>query len=144
MNKEVQLTISGLHNDGQAEGAALEAVSMAEYYKRNDNHYLVYEETMEGFDKPTKNRIKFKDNLLELTRQGLLATHMIFEENKTHMTPYATPYGEVYLGITTDKVQIQEQKDSITVLVEYRLETEEALVSECRLKLHIENRLEQE
>ena len=83
MNREVELVLSGLHDaEGTSDKDVVETAQTAQYFKRNDSHYLLYEEDMEGFDGICKSRIKFRDNLLELTRQGAVEMHMIFEENK--------------------------------------------------------------
>ena len=80
MNREVELVLSGLHDaEGTSDKDAVETAQTAQYFKRNDSHYLLYEEDMEGFDGTCKSRIKFRDNLLELTRQGAVEMHMIFE-----------------------------------------------------------------
>ena len=92
MNREVELVLSGLHDaEGASDKDAVETAQTAQYFKRNDSHYLLYEEDLEGFDGTCKSRIKFRDNLLELTRQGAVEMHMIFEENKRHVVPYNTP-----------------------------------------------------
>lgn len=140
MKKEVCLTISGLHADAEAEHANVETVVDAEYFKRGDSHYLLYEERVEGFQAPSRNRIKFKHSLMELTRQGILQTHMIFEENKTHMTPYSTPYGQLMLGVSTDRVEIQEQDNQILVAVDYKLESEGEMLTNSRIELSIVER----
>ena len=102
MNREVELVLSGLHDaEGASDKDAVETAQTAQYFKRNDSHYLLYEEDLEGFDGTCKSRIKFRDNLLELTRQGAVEMHMIFEENKRHVVPYNTPYGQLLLGIET-------------------------------------------
>ena len=138
MNREVELVLSGLHASGQEqESEAVETVQPAQYFKRNDSHYLLYEEDIEGFDGACKSRIKFRDNLLELTRQGAVEMHMIFEENKRHVVPYNTPYGQLMLGIETRRVQVEEQEDQIRVTVEYTLDQEGEPFSESCLKLHI-------
>lgn len=140
MNREVQLTISGLQWGEDMEQDNIETVVSAEYFKRNDTHYLLYEEAMEGFDQTSKNRMKFKDNLLELTRQGLMNTHMIFEENKTHMTDYVTPYGNFLMGINTNKIVVEEREDSIHVIVEYKIEIGDEPISINKIELLICNR----
>ncbi len=138
MNREVELTLSGLHASGQEqEKDAVETVQPAQYFKRNDSHYLLYEEQMEGLDIPCRSRIKFREHLLELTRQGTSETHMIFEENKRHMIPYNTPYGQLLLGVETGKVLVEEQEDQIHVTVEYTLDHEGEFLSESCLKIHI-------
>ena len=83
------------------------------------------------------SRIKFRDHLLELTRQGTSEVHMIFEENQRHMIPYNTPYGQLMLGIETGRVLVEEQEDQIHVTVEYTLDHEGEPLSESCLKIHI-------
>lgn len=139
MDRNVMLTISGLHSGEADENGSVETKVRAEYFKKNETHYLLYEEKEEGFKQTSKNRMKFRDNMLELTRQGLLNTHMVFEENKTHMTPYQTPYGQMLLGIHTKKVDIQEQENFIRVIVEYTLEADEAYLSDSRIEICIKN-----
>lgn len=138
MNREVELVLSGLHDaEGASDKDAVETAQTAQYFKRNDSHYLLYEEDLEGFDGTCKSRIKFRDNLLELTRQGAVEMHMIFEENKRHMIPYNTPYGQLMLGIETSRVLVEEQEDQIHVTVEYTLDHEGEPLSESCLKIHI-------
>lgn len=138
MNREVELVLSGLHDtEGASDKDAVKTAQTAQYFKRNDSHYLLYEENMEGFDGVCKSRIKFRDNLLELTRRGAVDMHMIFEENKRHMIPYNTPYGQLMLGIETGRVLVEEQEDQIHVTVEYTLDHEGEPLSESCLKIHI-------
>ena len=138
MNREVELVLSGLHDaEGASDKDAVETAQTAQYFKRNDSHYLLYEEDMEGFDGICKSRIKFRDNLLELTRQGAVEMHMIFEENKRHMIPYNTSYGQVMLGIESSRVLVQEQEHQTHETVEYTLDQEGEPFSESCLKLYI-------
>ena len=141
MEKNVLLTISGLHRDTESEHGNVETVVEAEYYKRNDSHYLLYEEMQEGFEQASKSRIKFKENLLELTRQGLVYTHMIFEQNKRHTIQYATPYGVLSLEIATGKIRLQEKEDCIRVEVEYVLEADGEPVSDSRIEITIQEQI---
>ena len=81
MEKEVLIALKGLQFALDEEGAnALETITPAEYYKRNDSHYVIFEELMEGFTDTTKNVIKFRDSQLEVTKKGLVNVHMVFEE----------------------------------------------------------------
>lgn len=140
MTKEVELSISGLQWGEDIDEGNIETVVQAEYFKKNDSHYLLYEESMEGFTQVSKNRMKLKGNLLELTRQGLVNTHMIFEENKTHMTDYVTPYGKFLLGINTQKVLLEEREDFIRMIVEYKIEIGEEPISTNKIELQIRQR----
>ena len=120
MEKEVLLALKGLQFAMDEEGAqALETITPAEYYKKNDSHYIIYDEVTEGFQDTTKNIIKFTGSQMEVTKKGLVNVHMIFEQNKKNMTSYATPFGNILIGIDTDAVEIEEEKDAIRVNVEY-------------------------
>ena len=138
MVKEVLLTLKGLQFAVGEEGAeALETITPAEYYKKNERHYVIYEEVMEGFTDPTKNIIKFKASQVEVTKKGLMNVHMVFEEKKKNMTSYVTPYGNILIGIDTADVAVEEAEDHIKVDVKYALEANYEHLADCRIEMNI-------
>lgn len=139
MKKDVELSIRGVHRSGD-EPDRVETLTQAEYYNRSGSHYLLYEENIEGFEKNAKNRIKLHDNVLEFTKQGIVDTKMIFEENKKYAMNYATPYGCLPLNIHTTKLEVEEQENRIRVTVAYLLEMDEKPVSQCELDIEIRER----
>ena len=143
MEKEVLIALKGLQFALDEEGAnALETITPAEYYKRNDSHYVIFEELMEGFTDTTKNVIKFRDSQLEVTKKGLVNVHMVFEENRKNMTSYATPFGNFLIGIDTDEVEIREEEDRIQVNVAYTLEANYEHMADCKIEMSIRPREE--
>ena len=83
MEKDVIISIRGLQfiqNDDVME--PVEVVTPGEYYMKNGQHYLLFEESVEGFGETTHNVMKFRDNHLEVRKKGLVNVHMVFEENK--------------------------------------------------------------
>ena len=58
MTKEVIVTICGLQNGPQTDGEPIEIMVAGEYFFKNNKHYILYEEVMEGETQPIKNRIK--------------------------------------------------------------------------------------
>ena len=138
MTQEVLLTLRGLQFDQREEDAdKIEMVTVGDYYKRHNKHYVVYEEVTEGFTQPTKNRLKFSEHMLELSRNGLVNVHMVFQENKKNMTNYNNPFGQILIGIDTKKVQIREQEDNITVEVDYSLDVNYEFLSDCHIRIDI-------
>lgn len=137
MTREVMLTIRGLHSMSDADADNVETVTVAEYFKKNDSHYLLYEEKQEGFEQPCKNRIKFTANRMEMVKKGVVNTCMNFEKDKSCATEYVTPYGSLLLDIHTGKFVVEEQADHISVIVEYVLEMNEEPLSECRIEMEI-------
>ncbi|MGN0376609.1 MAG: DUF1934 domain-containing protein [Suilimivivens sp.] len=143
MEKEVLLALKGLQFVMDEEGAkALETITPAEYYKKNDSHYVIYDEVTEGFTDTTKNIIKFKGSQMEVTKKGLVNVHMIFEEKRKNMTSYNTPFGNILIGIDTDEVEIEEKADQIKVNVAYSLEANYEHMADCKIEMNIRPREE--
>ncbi len=138
MTKEVLLSIKGLQFDESVEDTEIETVTSAQYYKKNNSHYVIYEEIVEGFEETTKNVIKFRENSLDLMRKGLINTHMVFEENKKNMTNYATPYGDILIGIDAERVHLEEEEERIRVDVEYALEINYEHMADCHITMSIQ------
>lgn len=143
MKKEVLLALKGLQFAATEEDArALETITPAEYYKRNDSHYIIYDEVMEDFSETVKNTIKIKGSQVEVTKKGFINVHMIFEQNKRNMTRYGTPYGDILIGIDTGDIRIIEDEDSIHVDVDYSLEANYEHMADCKLEMNISPREE--
>lgn len=139
MNKQVLLSIQGLHftDSDDDDTAPVEVITPAEYYHRNGKHYIVYDEVSEDRSGNTKTRIKIGDNQVEITKKGAAATNMHFEKGKKHLTCYATPYGELMLGIFTNSIHLEEHEAELSLQIEYILEANYEPISECSLSLHI-------
>ena len=138
MTQEVLLTLQGLQFDQrEVDADKIETVTVGDYYKKNGKHYVVYEEVTEGFEQTTKNRLKISENMLELSRNGLINMHMVFQENKKNLTNYNTPFGQILIGIDTKKIQIKEQADKIVVDVDYSLDINYEFLSDCHIKINI-------
>jgi uncharacterized beta-barrel protein YwiB (DUF1934 family) len=138
MTQEVLLTLKGLQFDQrEADSDKIEMVVAGGYYKRNDKHYVIYEETTEGFSQATKNRLKFSEHMLELSRSGLVNVHMVFQENKKNLTNYNTPFGQLVVGIDTKRIRLEERPDNIIVDVDYALDINYEFLSDCHITVQI-------
>ncbi|MDD3661410.1 MAG: DUF1934 domain-containing protein [Lachnospiraceae bacterium] len=137
MNKEVLISIRGLQFEEGTDENKIETITAGDYYKKNDYHYVVYDELTEGFEEPTKNIIKFNDKELYLTKHGLVNVHMVFEENRKNMTNYVTPYGSIMIGIETEKVDLKEEEKRIRVDVLYSLEVNYEHLADCNIVMDI-------
>lgn len=141
MTKDVLIALRGLQFDqSEAEADKIETIMPGTYYERNGSHYVLYEELMEGFYEMTKNRIKFGEHFLELTRSGLINVHMLFEENKKNMTNYSTPYGNILIGINTKKVHIDSNPDRIVVDVDYALDINYEYLADCKILVDVRSK----
>ena len=60
MTKEVLIHLKGMQTTDAPHGSddPLELITVGEYYYRNNTHYLLYEEQMEGLDEPIHNLVR--------------------------------------------------------------------------------------
>ena len=93
MEKDVWVSVAGLQFGDDPEGESIEIITPGSYYKKNDLHYVLYDEVSEGGDEVTKNVVRFDGNMLTISKRGFTNVEMIFEKNKRNMTNYVTPYG---------------------------------------------------
>lgn len=140
MTKEVLITIRGLQNGPQTDGEPIEMITTGEYFYKNNKHYILYEEVMEGDTNITKNRIKIAPGMLELTKNGVVSVHMLFEEHKMNITHYHTPYGALEMGIDTKQVLIDEEKDCLQVSVTYALEMNQEFLADCDISITVRSK----
>lgn len=66
MTKEVLVSIRGIHTvDGESDN--VEVITAGSYYFKNNKHYIVYDELVEGFDRAVKNTIRIGRNTVDVT-----------------------------------------------------------------------------
>ena len=79
MTKDVFVSISGMHEEiaetpavERDEAEAIEVVTPGSYYFRNEKHYIVYDEAVEGSSEMIRNRIKITGTgCVEIVKSGL-------------------------------------------------------------------------
>lgn len=137
MTKEVIAAIRGLHFSMEDGTDKIETITPAEYFYRGGCHYLIYEDVDEGSGQTTKNLLKWKPHLVELTRKGMIDVHMVFEEQKKNLARYTTPFGSVMVGIDTSKVDVNEEPEKITLSVDYALDINYEQFANCSISVEI-------
>ena len=126
--------------DVSEETGNIQTITAAEYYDKNNSRYVIYEEADEESGQKTRGRIKFKENLLEVDKSGYVNVHMLFEENKKSLTNYATPFGNILIGIDTKKITLTESDDKIQIDVDYALEANYEFLADCKINIEITER----
>ena len=141
MKKDVLVTVKGMQAIASADGQEeVEMVAKGDYYFRNGHHFICYEEMLEGFDKPTKNMIKIAENVVEVDKKGVTNTHMVFEPEKKNVTFYATPFGQMEMGIAATKIDIQEEEEKLNILIDYALEINRVHTADCQIHVHVQSK----
>lgn len=136
MTKDVLISISGMQiSDGDS--GDVELITTGSYYKKNGKHYVVYDEVLEGNEGVVKNTIKIHPDRLDIIRRGSASVHMTFQQDRKNISCYATPFGDMMVGIQTNQVVVKEDEDSLKVQVEYSLDLNYQHVSECNIVMDI-------
>lgn len=135
MKKNVVITVRGLQREVD-DNEPVEVISAGTYLRKADTHYLSYEEADED-GKITKNRIKITPDYIEMTKQGGITTQMLFAIGQKQYTCYATPFGDLTLGVTTKMINLAEEEQQISAELRYDLEVNGAHMSECELDINV-------
>jgi len=139
MTKDVLVSIKGTQfMDMAGTDEPIEIVTNGSYYKKNNKHYVIYDEIIEGVNGITKNTLKFDENIFNLTRSGAINTSMIFEENRRNMTNYNTPFGQLTIGIDASNIDISENEKEINVNVDYAIDVNYEYLADCKIALKIQ------
>lgn len=136
MTKDVLVKISGLQFENDRD-EALEVTTVGQYFFKNNKHYILYEEIVEGEMESCKNRIKIEENQVEITKTGSVNVHMIFQENKKNLTYYNTPFGNLLIGLETSHVEFIEESDHLIVKIQYGLDVNYSHISDCNIEIKV-------
>jgi uncharacterized beta-barrel protein YwiB (DUF1934 family) len=140
MKKDVLITISGMHSDIYKDADKIEIITSGSYYKKNNKHYLMYDEIVEGQDEVTKNVARFDEEAFHISKSGFTNVNMLFEENKRNIANYITPYGSMLVGIDASRVDIIEHEEDIQVDIAYSLDVNYEHFADCTLHMDIKSR----
>ena len=140
MTKEVLLTIKGLQVSPEDESDTVEMLAPGEYYYRNDKHFVVYEEAIDGKTETVKNMVKLSKDCVEVTKKGPARIHMIFEKNKKNISYYYTPFGNLQIGIDTQIIELDESDENIRAKVDYALEINSEHVANCHIVIDVKEK----
>ena len=140
MKKDVLITISGVHSDKNTETDKIELVTSGSYYKKNNKHYLLYDEIIEGQNEVTRNVARFDSDEFHISKSGFTNVDMSFEQNKRNLTNYITPYGRMLVGVDASRVDVIENDESIQVDIAYSLDVNYEHLADCTLHMDIQSR----
>ena len=62
---------------------------------------------------------------------------MIFEENKKNLTYYATPFGNLQMGIAATKIAVKEEEQGLNLAIDYALEINAEHAADCQIQINV-------
>ena len=89
--------------------------------KKEDGKYIVSYEGSEitGYENTTTTLSVEKDNVSMLRTGALAPTQMIFEKGNKYTGQYETPFGFLYVGVTTNDMTINIDDDGGNIELDY-------------------------
>ena len=123
METNALITLSGVY-DAEAEQETVEVTTMGRYIKKDDKYYVTYEGTeLTGYENTTTT-LKNKDGCISMIRFGYgpANTQMVFETNKTYLGVYSTPHGDMTVGITTRRMNVDIDDEGGEIDLDYLVE----------------------
>lgn len=129
-----------MQSDIYKDADKVEIITSGSYYKKNNKHYLMYDEIGEGQDEVTKNVARFNNEEFHISKSGYTNVNMSFEENKRNIANYITPYGSLLVGIDASRVDVIENEEDIQVDIAYSLDVNYEHMADCRLHMDIKSR----
>ena len=65
---------------------------------------------------------------------------MIFQENRPNVSCYVTPYGQMIVGVTTDRIKINEGPDHLKIQIDYTLELNYEQTSQSHIEIDVKSK----
>lgn len=143
MKEQVYISIKGLHLSAQSEQNnetqedEVEIINVGTYRVVAGKEYLKYDEVYEGESDKSTVIIKLTDNSMDITKKGFVTASLSFVKQEKTMTCYNTPFGNIYLGIFTRKLDIERSEEKIRIAADYSLELNYETVSDCTVEIEV-------
>jgi len=136
MTRDVLIRISGFQML-ENEQDNIEVITPGDYFLKNGKHYILYDEIIEGFEGVVKNTIKVAPDSMDIRKSGISNVRMSFETDKKSISCYATPIGEMMIGINTNHISVDESADSLKIRVDYSLDINYEHISDHEISIDV-------
>ncbi|MBQ3786125.1 MAG: DUF1934 domain-containing protein [Lachnospiraceae bacterium] len=140
MTKDVMITVCGTQYDENGVAQPIEVITPGDYYFKNNKHYVIFDELIEGTGGVTRSTFKFSKDECLMKRTGAANVQMIFNTANKTVSSYLTPFGSFMIGIDTNSIDCSESEDSISVDIDYALDVNYEYLADCKLRVDIKPR----
>lgn len=139
MTKDVLVKITGVH-EMEEDSDDLSVITAGSYYFKNGRHYIIYDEVLEGESGTIRNTIKAGNDEIDIIKGGDARAHMIFQPQRANVSCYVTPYGQMMVGVMTDRLVLEEEEDYLRIILDYTLEVNYEKTSQCHIEVEVSSK----
>lgn len=137
MKKEVLIKIKGTQIIDD-ESDSVEIFTVGNFYKRNGNYYISYEESEEG-QNGVRTTLKVENNdKVTMMRSGSNKSQLIIENGIRHLCHYETGFGDMMIGISGSNILSRLHDNGGDVIFKYSMDINSLLASENEVYVNIE------
>lgn len=140
MKKEALIRVSSIQDNNKKDN--VEVVTPGKFYKKEDNYYVVYDETvLSGMEGTTTTfKINPSNNKFSLIRMGTTSTKMEFVKGREDVILYNTPYGGLELNISTNNIKMDIDECGGSVEIDYDMSVSGKKVQNTLLSIDIKSK----
>lgn len=137
--KDVNITIQGRPAYETQEADAVELLTKGTLaIGEKEGHFdLSYEETELTGMQGTTTTFKITPRRILLMRSGPVNNQMLFEEGRRHTAVYATPYGNLQVGVCASHVFSSIGECGGDMEIDYAIEIDHAMAGENSLRIRV-------
>lgn len=137
MKKEVLVTVKGT-SDASGEPETTSLITEGTYYQQNGDYYIVYDEDPATALGAGRTVIKAEpEGVLSITRMGGGMSKLIVERGQRHLCHYSTQAGDILLGISTKRLDMELSQCGGRVSCEYSLDVNSAHMSNNQIEIEV-------
>ncbi|MBE7027461.1 MAG: DUF1934 domain-containing protein [Ruminococcaceae bacterium] len=104
----------------EGEEDSYELITEGTYKKENGKYIVSYEGSeITGYENTTTTLSVEKDNVSMLRTGALTPTQMIFEKGNKYTGQYETPFGFLYVGVTTNDMTVNVGEEGGNIELDY-------------------------
>lgn len=129
MEKDVIISIRGMQKYDGTEEDTIELVTEGRLTDHGEGGLtLSYEESeLTGMEGTLTSFQVEKNGRVTLMRSGGINSQMVFEEGKHHLSLYQTPYGDLSIGVRTNRIRNTLEMTGGELEIKYAIEIDQNL-----------------
>lgn len=136
---DVKITVIGVQEmDGQTD--TTEMTTVGTLSEDVGGYVLRYAESAATGFNDTVTTLRIQPQIVTMERTGAHAGLLVLEHKKRHLCSYATPIGNVMLGVYTETVETQLTQTGGTVNVSYTLDIGGNMMSRQKLTVRVDRK----
>ncbi|GAB6179292.1 DUF1934 family protein [Desulfotomaculum defluvii] len=137
MGTNVQVTVKNTQIGLDNKPEVIEVEYSGTLYRKNNNYYIIYQETQGTGMGKTTTTLKVEHNTITLIRNGTVNMRQVFEKDQIHCSTYQTPQGSMEMTVKTLNKEVILTDLGGSIKLEYELKLDHSLLGKNYLEIEV-------